>query len=244
MEDEKVKKYLNDMKKIIQSGNPKYMTYVSREYMKYKKISPMLAETIGDIIFKDVNKNEKSPYAIFLHDNGSICIDAMSDISKIYNVTEFIKQVEKLSEYEFDFGEITADDLILEGDEIAEEIAKDLEKEDMTETELNNIEEKADKSLKKVGILAVLGGTATAVLTKLKEKISGLKIKKKELPKIEMQKKEEKEKNEFENFCPKVNIDHQKVIQQMQEKSKDNSRKKEDMDTYGDGDPDGDDLEI
>ena len=82
------------------------------------------------------------------------------------------------------------------------------------------------------------------MLTKLKEKISGLKIKKKELPKIEMQKKEEKEKNEFENFCPKVNIDHQKVIQQMQEKSKDNSRKKEDMDTYGDGDPDGDDLEI
>ena len=66
MEEESVKKYLNNMNKIIRSDNPKYMSFVSREYMKYAKTSPVIAEAIGNMIFKRVNQNSKSPYSIFI----------------------------------------------------------------------------------------------------------------------------------------------------------------------------------
>ena len=158
MEEESVKKYLNNMNKIIRSDNPKYMSFVSREYMKYAKTSPVIAEAIGNMIFKRVNQNSKSPYSIFLHDNGSVCLDSMSDISKISNVAEFITHVEELSKVGIDFKDISADDLIIEGDEIAEEIAKELDKKDLTEEDIENIENKASKSIAKIGILATIGG--------------------------------------------------------------------------------------
>lgn len=182
MEEESVKKYLNNMNKIIRSDNPKYMSFVSREYMKYAKTSPVIAEAIGNMIFKRVNQNSKSPYSIFLHDNGSVCLDSMSDISKISNVAEFITHVEELSKVGIDFKDISADDLIIEGDEIAEEIAKELDKKDLTEEDIENIENKASKSIAKIGILATIGGAigakATGIFAKLKDKISGLKNKK------------------------------------------------------------------
>lgn len=182
MEEESVKKYLNNMNKIIRSDNPKYMSFVSREYMKYAKTSPVIAEAIGNMIFKRVNQNSKSPYSIFLHDNGSVCLDSMSDISKISNVSEFITHVEELSKVGIDFKDISADDLIIEGDEIAEEISKELDKKDLTEEDIENIENKASKSIAKIGILATIGGAigakATGIFAKLKDKLSGLKNKK------------------------------------------------------------------
>ena len=150
--------------------------------MKYAKTSPVIAEAIGNMIFKRVNQNSKSPYSIFLHDNGSVCLDSMSDISKISNVAEFITHVEELSKVGIDFKDISADDLIIEGDEIAEEIAKELDKKDLTEEDIENIENKASKSIAKIGILATIGGAigakATGIFAKLKDKISGLKNKK------------------------------------------------------------------
>ena len=252
MEEESVKKYLNNMNKIIRSDNPKYMSFVSREYMKYAKTSPVIAEAIGNMIFKRVNQNSKSPYSIFLHDNGSVCLDSMSDISKISNVAEFITHVEELSKVGIDFKDISADDLIIEGDEIAEEIAKELDKKDLTEEDIENIENKASKSIAKIGILATIGGAigakATGIFAKLKDKISGLKNKKNQTQSQEQTEKEpikqtsKKVENNFDEVCPRVVVNEEMAIEKMQSNKAENKTKN--TDTYGDGDPDGDDLDL
>lgn len=252
MEENNIKKYLTDMHKIIKSSNPKYMSFVSKEYIKYSKINPMISDAIGDMIYNEVNRNSKSPYSVFMHDNGKICLDAISDISKITNVAEFIKQVEALSKVGIDFSEITADDLIIEGDQIAEEISKQLEKEDLTETEIEQVQQKANTSLAKIGILATIGGTisgtATAIFTKLKEKIIKIKNKKEKLPeKDEIEhKKIILHKDTFDEVCPRVNIDEEKVIEEMKAKKLEEPEKykNRNTDTYGDGDPDGDDIDL
>ncbi len=254
MEEESVKKYLNNMNKIIRSDNPKYMSFVSREYMKYAKTSPVIAEAIGNMIFKRVNQNSKSPYSIFLHDSGSVCLDSMSDISKISNVAEFITHVEELSKVGIDFKDISADDLIIEGDEIAEEIAKELDKKDLTEEDIENIENKASKSIAKIGILATIGGAigakATGIFAKLKDKISGLKNKKVQAQSQEQTDKEvtqqtsKKVVNNFDEVCPRVVVNEELAIEKMQAKKLENKDKTKNTDTYGDGDPDGDDLDL
>lgn len=254
MEEESVKKYLNNMNKIIRSDNPKYMSFVSREYMKYAKTSPVIAEAIGNMIFKRVNQNSKSPYSIFLHDNGSVCLDSMSDISKISNVSEFITHVEELSKVGIDFKDISADDLIIEGDEIAEEISKELDKKDLTEEDIENIENKASKSIAKIGILATIGGAigakATGIFAKLKDKISGLKNKKVQAQSQEQTEKEstqqtsKKVANNFDEVCPRVVVNEELAIEKMQAKKLENKDKTKNTDTYGDGDPDGDDLDL
>ena len=252
MEEESVKKYLNNMNKIIRSDNPKYMSFVSREYMKYAKTSPVIAEAIGNMIFKRVNQNSKSPYSIFLHDNGSVCLDSMSDISKISNVAEFITHVEELSKVGIDFKDISADDLIIEGDEIAEEIAKELDKKDLTEEDIENIENKASKSIAKIGILATIGGAigakATGIFAKLKDKISGLKNKKNQTQSQEQTEKEpikqtsKKAENNFDEVCPRVVVNEEMAIEKMQSNKLENKTKN--TDTYGAGDPDGDDRDL
>lgn len=254
MEEESVKKYLNNMNKIIRSDNPKYMSFVSREYMKYAKTSPVIAEAIGNMIFKRVNQNSKSPYSIFLHDNGSVCLDSMSDISKISNVSEFITHVEELSKVGIDFKDISADDLIIEGDEIAEEISKELDKKDLTEEDIENIENKASKSIAKIGILATIGGAigakATGIFAKLKDKLSGLKNKKVQAQSQEQTEKEstqqtsKKVTNNFDEVCPRVVVNEELAIEKMQAKKLENKDKTKNTDTYGDGDPDGDDLDL
>ncbi len=252
MEEESVKKYLNNMNKIIRSDNPKYMSFVSREYMKYAKTSPVIAEAIGNMIFKRVNQNSKSPYSIFLHDSGSVCLDSMSDISKISNVAEFITHVEELSKVGIDFKDISADDLIIEGDEIAEEIAKELDKKDLTEEDIENIENKASKSIAKIGILATIGGAigakATGIFARLKDKISGLKNKKVQAQSQEQTEKESTQQtskkvvNNFDEVCPRVVVNEELAIEKMQAKKLEDKTKN--TDTYGDGDPDGDDLDL
>lgn len=254
MEEESVKKYLNNLNKIIRSDNPKYMSFVSREYMKYAKTSPVIAEAIGNMIFKRVNQNSKSPYSIFLHDNGSVCLDSMSDISKISNVSEFITHVEELSKVGIDFKDISADDLIIEGDEIAEEISQELDKKDLTEEDIENIENKASKSIAKIGILATIGGAigakATGIFAKLKDKISGLKNKKVQAQSQEQTEKESTQQtskkvvNNFDEVCPRVVVNEELAIEKMQAKKLENKDKTKNTDTYGDGDPDGDDLDL
>ena len=60
MKEDRLKIYLNSINKMIRTGNPKYMSYISKQYMIYMKTNPVICEAIGDMLFKEVTKNEKS----------------------------------------------------------------------------------------------------------------------------------------------------------------------------------------
>ena len=70
MAEENINIYLSYIQKIINSGNPKYMSYISKEYMKYVSSSPIIAETIESMIHKNVNINPQSPYSKSILSNG------------------------------------------------------------------------------------------------------------------------------------------------------------------------------
>lgn len=255
MEDENVNKYLKNIQKIISSGNPKYMSYISKEYMTYRKVSPMISETIYSMIFKEVNKNKTSPYAIFLDQDGTISLESISDISKISNVSQFIAQVNELSSFNIDFKDLSANDLIIEGSEMAEELVKELNEENLSEKEVSDLSQKADNALQKVGILATIGGTigtiATGIIAKIKKGIEKLKNKEIKNKLSEQQenngeKMPEKEKVSgfsFDEICPKVEVNEKAVIENMNIAMIGNKENIKNS-TYGDGDPDGDDLNI
>lgn len=256
MEEDKLKIYLNSINRMIKTGNPKYMSYISKQYMTNMKINPVICEAIGDMLFKEVTRNEKSPYAIFLHDNGSVCLDAISDISKISNIADFVGQIQELSKYDIDFGTVTPDDLIMEGDKMIAELEKELQKEDLTKEDIENKESKAGTALAKVGIIATIGGTigsaARGIFAKITASLSSLKKQKEVAPetkeelKVPMTKEQIAESRlSFDEICPKVDIDEEKVIASMNAKTKDEElNKKKNTDTYGDGDPDGDDMSL
>lgn len=258
MEEENLKKYLFEMNRAIRSGNPRFMSYVSREYMKYQNTSPIISEAIRDMIVKEVNKNEKSPYAVFLDSDGSVSLESMSDISKISNISQFISQVQELSKYNINFENMTSDDLILESDRIAGELEKevetDLNKEDITEEDVSRTEKKAENTLVKLGILATIGGTIggafKSAISKIREKMSGISGKKKELAEeSEINEKSKDEikqtaKNNFDDVCPRVDVDELGVINNMKKAENKESIKNKNTDTYGDGDPDGDDISL
>ena len=126
MTEDKEKMYLSSLNKLIKSGSPKYLSYVSKEYMRNKDINPQIALAISCMIQKEAN-DEGSVYGIFLDSNGAINLDSMSDISKISNLNEFIGTVENLAEFNIDFSDLTADELIKEGEHIAEELAREAE---------------------------------------------------------------------------------------------------------------------
>ena len=127
IEDENVKKYISSMNKIIASGNPKYLSYVCKEYMTYKKNNPVLALILENMIRKEA-KDSGSIYAILIDNDNGINLEAASDISKITNVADFIKNVDALAEQNVDFGDLTSEELIIEGMEIAEELAREIQK--------------------------------------------------------------------------------------------------------------------
>lgn len=258
MEEDKIKIYLNTINKMIRTGNPKYMSYISKQYMTYMKANPVISEAIGDMLFKEVTKNDKSPYAIFLHDNGTVCLDAVSDISKISNIADFVGKIQELSQYNIDFSTVTPDDLIIEGDEMIAELEKELEKEDLTQEDIENVENKAGTSLAKIGILATIGGTigsaARGIFAKITSKITSLKKQKENTPENQEETKSKMTQEQvaasrlsFDEICPKVDVNEEKVIASMNQKSDNNTQelnKKRNTDTYGDGDPDGDDMSL
>ncbi len=261
MDEMNLNKYLTSISKIIRSDNPKFMAYVSKEYMKYRTINPVISETIESMIFNQVTRNSKSPYAIFLDYDHTINLDAMNDISRISNIPEFISHVQELSKYDVDFHDLSSDDLIIEGSEIADKLAQDLENENLSEEEVKTTEEKADTAIKKMGILALIGGTIGAAATTAIAKIKGALSRRNTHPKGQAVKNEEKEqdvselksepviksaKNEssFDEICPKVNVDEKKVIKEMQTQNENNEQTRKKVDTYGDGDPDGDDIDL
>lgn len=263
MAEENVNVYLNSIQKMIRSGNPKYMSYISKQYVTYKKASPVIAETIESMIIKNVNINPSSPYAVFLDKDGTISLDSIDNISKITNLPEFISQVQELSKYGIDFKDVTSEDLIIEGDEMAEELAKELEDaENMTEAEQKDAESKAQSTVAKLTGLALIGGTignaARGLLSRIREslaRLSGKKPKqiddKKEmseeerirLERIEIGRKNMAKEKSFKDVCPIQDVDEEKALNAKAKKEAE-MKEKQKSDTYGDGDPDGDDLDI
>ena len=126
MTEEEEKYYLSCLNKIIKCGNPKYLSYISKEYMKVKDANPQIALAITCMIQKEATE-DKSVYAIFLDNDGSININAMSDISKITEIDQFVSTVQDLSQFDVDFSDMSADELIIEGEAIAEQLAAEAE---------------------------------------------------------------------------------------------------------------------
>ena len=270
MAEENINNYLSYIQKIINSGNPKYMSYISKEYMKYVSSSPIIAETIESMIHKNVNINPQSPYAVFLDKDGSMSLESIDSISKISNIEEFSTQVQELSKYGIDFKNLTSQDLIIEGSEMAEELAKEVEEaENLSSKEQEAVKEKAEVTVTKLTGLALIGGTiggmARGLLSKIRSglaKLTGKKSKedvekeenKKEaisdeertrLEKIEIGKKNMEKEKKFDDVCPKQDVDEEKALNvKAYSKGTEQDQLRKNTDTYGDGDPDGDDLDI
>lgn len=243
MEEKSLNDYISNIQKMIRTGNPKYMPYISREYVKYLKVNPMISDLIETILYKEVNLKPQNPYSIFLDDDGTINMDSISDISKITDLATFITQVENLSKFEVDFKDMTSEELIIEGEAIVEELEKELEKENISEEEVHVISEKADNALKKIGIFAGISTTVMSIFSAIKDKLIKVKNKKDVKVKEKEIKKQEKQTVVEESFVPKVDIDEEKAINDMK-KMKARRLEMHEKNNYGDGDPDGDDIDL
>lgn len=179
--------YLSTMNKIIKSGNPKYVSYVSREYMKLQNTDPNTALAIF-VMMQTAARNKESVYNIFMDNDGTINKDAVDDVARIENLNEFVDTVQNLSEHDLDFSTVTSDDLIKEGEQIAIELEQEA---NQLENEINNVEidedgnnidevesqidNKSSNILAKASLLAVIGGSVAAVLNRLKGTFSNMK---------------------------------------------------------------------
>ena len=218
MTEDKEKIYLSSLNKLIKSGSPKYLSYVSKEYMRNKDINPQIALAISCMIQKEAN-DEGSVYGIFLDSNGTINLDSMSDISRISNLSEFIGTVEDLAEFNIDFSDLTADELIIEGEQIAENLAREAE---MLEQEISNIvvdettdlsstetdlSSKSSEIIAKATVFAGISAAVAGIVQRIKSTISRIGLvlsgKKVENDTKKTEKKEEQvkkdEKNEIDN---------------------------------------------
>ncbi len=84
------------------------------------------------------------------------------------------------------------------------------------------------------------------MLNKIKNMLSRTKTKKIDKPQMQNDEKISKKSsnpNNFDEICPKVVVDEKKAIKEMNETNKQNN-KEINRNNYGDGDPDGDDLDI
>ena len=65
MTESSEKLYLSSLNKLIKSGSPKYLSYISKEYMRNKDTNPQVALAISCMIQKEAN-DDGSVYGIFL----------------------------------------------------------------------------------------------------------------------------------------------------------------------------------
>lgn len=224
MTEEEEKYYLSCLNKIIKCGNPKYLSYISKEYMKVKDANPQIALAITCMIQKEATE-DKSVYAIFLDNDGSININAMSDISKITEIDQFVSTVQDLSQFDVDFSDMSADELIIEGEAIAEQLAAEAES---LENEINNISvdettnieatesditNKSNEIMSKAVGFAAVSAAAAAIVTRIKGVLarisSSLTGKKQEqenvkAEKTEQEKEDEDKKNILNSAAKKV----------------------------------------
>lgn len=249
LEDEKIKIYIASMNKIISNGNPKYLSYVCKEYMNAKKNNPVLAMILENMI-KNEAKEKGSVYTILIDNDNGINLEAMSDISKITNTADFIKNIDALSKQEVDFGDLTSDELIIEGMQIAEELAKEIEElentinyedESQTENIEVNIDQKTENAIRKITLFGIVSLNFQKLIDTIKNKLGQTKIGVKEKVKSKRkQKKELKEEKQrisqeeniklreerANNFIPKVDIDEEFVIRKMKEEKQTNLKSK------------------
>lgn len=224
MTEEEEKYYLSCLNKIIKCGNPKYLSYISKEYMKVKDANPQIALAITCMIQKEATE-DKSVYAIFLDNDGSININAMSDISKITEIDQFVSTVQDLSQFDVDFSDMSADELIIEGEAIAEQLAAEAES---LENEINNISvdettnieatesditNKSNEIMSKAVGFAAVSAAAAAIVARIKGVLarisSSLTGKKQEqenvkAEKTEQEKEDEDKKNILNSAAKKV----------------------------------------
>lgn len=214
MTEEEEKYYLSCLNKIIKSGNPKYLSYISKEYMKVKDANPQIALAITCMIQKEATE-DKSVYAIFLDNDGSININAMSDISKITEIDQFVSTVQDLSQYDIDFSDMSADELIIEGEAIAEQLAAEAESlenqiNSISVDENTNIEaaesditNKSNEIMNKVVGFAAVSAAAAAIVARIKGVFSriasSLTGKKQEQDNVKTEKAEQEKKDEENN---------------------------------------------
>lgn len=184
--EEDFNKYISNLCKIIKSGDPKYLAYVSKEYLKNRR-NNQIATVIIENAIQAQSKKEGSVYAIFIDNDNTMNIEAISNISKITNVAEFVKNVNALSEQDVDFGDLTSNELVIQGMKIAEELAKELEGVEMQVESSDNIEDqvaaalqieqKTDETLNKLAVTGGISATIIATFNSIKSKIA-LKIEK------------------------------------------------------------------
>lgn len=214
MTEEEEKYYLSCLNKIIKSGNPKYLSYISKEYMKVKDANPQIALAITCMIQKEATE-DKSVYAIFLDNDGSININAMSDISKITEIDQFVSTVQDLSQYDIDFSDMSADELIIEGEAIAEQLAAEAESlenqiNSISVDENTNIEEaesditnKSNEIMNKAVGFAAVSAATVAIVARIKGVLSriasSLTGKKQEQDNVKTEKAEQEKKDEENN---------------------------------------------
>ena len=214
MTEEEEKYYLSCLNKIIKCGNPKYLSYISKEYMKVKDSNPQIALAITCMIQKEATE-DKSVYAIFLDNEGSININAMSDISKITEIDQFVSTVQDLSQFDVDFSDMSADELIIEGEAIAEQLAAEAES---LENEINNISvdettnieatesditNKSNEIMSKAVGFAAVSAAAAAIVARIKGVLarisSSLTGKKQEQENVKAEKTEQEKEDEYKN---------------------------------------------
>lgn len=214
MTEEEEKYYLSCLNKIIKCGNPKYLSYISKEYMKVKDANPQIALAITCMIQKEATE-DKSVYAIFLDNDGSININAMSDISKITQIDQFVSTVQDLSQFDVDFSDMSADELIIEGEAIAEQLAAETES---LENEINNISvdettnieatetditNKSNEIMSKAVGFAAVSAAAAAIVARIKGVLarisSSLTGKKQEQDNVKAEKTEQEKEDEDKN---------------------------------------------
>lgn len=214
MTEEEEKYYLSCLNKIIKCGNPKYLSYISKEYMKVKDANPQIALAITCMIQKEATE-DKSVYAIFLDNDGSININAMSDISKITQIDQFVSTVQDLSQFDVDFSDMSADELIIEGEAIAEQLAAEAES---LENEINNISvdettnieatetditNKSNEIMSKAVGFAAVSAAAAAIVARIKGVLarisSSLTGKKQEQDNVKAEKTEQEKEDEDKN---------------------------------------------
>ena len=214
MTEKEEKYYLSCLNKIIKCGNPKYLSYISKEYMKVRDTNPQIALAITCMIQKEATE-DKSVYAIFLDNDGSININAMSDISKITEIGQFVSTVQDLSQYDVDFSDMSADELIIEGEAIAEQLAAEAESlenqiNNISVDETTNIEEtesditnKLNEIMNKAIGFAAVSAAAAAIVTRIKSVISriasSLTGKKQEQANVKMEKNEQEKSDKDKN---------------------------------------------
>ena len=263
MTEEEEKYYLSCLNKIIKCGNPKYLSYISKEYMKVKDANPQIALAITCMIQKEATE-DKSVYAIFLDNDGSININAMSDISKITEIDQFVNTVQDLSQFDVDFSDMSADELIIEGEAIAEQLAAEAES---LENEINNISvdettnieatesdlsNKSNEIMSKAVGFAAVSAVAAAIVARIKGVFarisSSLTGKKQEQDnvKAEQEKEDEDKKNILnsaakkvkekvldDSFCPKVKIDVEKAVEDTERENMLREQKREEAKQKG-----------